>query len=513
MITKQQLLEEINKRSCLLWAHNNNLVNEKLQPIEFKKHKFLKDIYDDFTPVQAVRKASQIGFSVMVILKSLWLAKTRKYNIIYTLPTFNDISQFVPSKVNALINNNKILKDWTQDKDTVNQKQVDKGFIYYRGASASGSQDKMSSNVGIMLSADLLCFDECDRSDDEIMTQYSSRLSASDYKGQWFFSNPTSPNTLSQKKWEQSDQKHWFIKCEHCGYQQYLDYWKNVDKERKIFVCQKCKKEISDEIRGGGEWVKKYVNKDISGYWISHLMAPFISAKQIIESEERGKQYFYNFVLGLPYSGSDIRVTNELILKCIKDEKNNLLHNVVGVDVGLKKHYVLGNKQGIFKIGTAERWEDIENIMRAYDVETAVFDALPDLTEPRKIQRKYPGKVWLSYFKREVRSSEYIKWDYNTHTVYSDRSKLIQEAIDDFYQRKVRFNLQPEELTDYARHWGALYRTTEKDSLGIERDVWESSGDDHWSFAHLYFKLALQKTSASNIISYNKSFHEIINTF
>jgi len=107
----------------------------------------------------------------------------------------------------------------------------------------------VEAGVGIMFSSDLNIHDESDRSDQVIMEQYESRLDASNYKGQWYFSNPTVPGTLTQKLWEKSDQKHWFVKCPHCNHLQWLDYYQNVDKEKEIFVCQKCGKEIDDETR------------------------------------------------------------------------------------------------------------------------------------------------------------------------------------------------------------------------------------------------------------------------
>ena len=47
---------------------------------------------------------------------------------------------------------------------------------------------------------------------------------------------------------------------------------------------------------------------------------------------------------------------------------------------------------------------------------------------------------------------------------------------------------------EYIEHWEAFYKIKEKDSLGIERDVWESKGADHYALASVYFRLALYKT-------------------
>ena len=200
------------QEEILFWLQDNQIKTEKGNPIEFINHKFLQDIYNDWTPVQVSRKASQVGFSTMEILKSLWAARYRDWNIIYLLPSFSDVSQFVPSKVNPIIQNNLQLATWTKDKDTILQKQVNKSFIYYRGTVSGKTQkEKMESAVGTMFTSDLNVMDESDRSDQVILEQYESRLEASKYKGKWYFSNPTVPGTLTQKLWEQSDQKYWFI--------------------------------------------------------------------------------------------------------------------------------------------------------------------------------------------------------------------------------------------------------------------------------------------------------------
>jgi hypothetical protein len=493
-IPKEIILQEAFNRSCLVWAADSGIRTEKAIPLNFKSHRFLKGIYDDWTPILTVRKASQIGFSTMMINKTLWAAKNKGWNIIYTLPTFGGVHQFVPSKVNPIIKINLELTEWTKDKDSTLQKQVGQGFIYYRGAfSQKTEKEKMESGVGIMLTSDLNVHDESDRSDQTILEQYESRLGASRFKGKWYFSNPTVPKTLTQKLWDKSDQKHWFVKCSHCKEWQYLDYWKNILNDK--FVCAKCHREITDRDRINGQWVQKYPGrKNISGYWISHLIAPWISAKEIQHNAEtKTKQYFYNFVLGLPYIGSDIIVDQDTVLRNIDTTPNFLKRNVIGVDQGLKKHFVLGNKQGIFKIGVFDSWDDIELLIRKYDVETAVFDALPDLTAPRKLRNKYPGKIFLNYYKEEVKKADFIIWDDKTHTVYCDRSKIIQQNVDEMIDRKIRFQMKPKDLKEYIEHWGNIYKISEENRMGIERDVWESNGEDHFVHATNYFRIALER--------------------
>jgi len=490
------------EKEPIFWLEDTHILTEKGLPFEFTDHKFLKEPFDDWTPIQTARKASQVGFSTMEILKSLYAAKYKKWNIIYSLPTFNDVGQFVPSKVNPIISTNAQLSEWTRDKDSVNQKKVGERFIYYRGASSGKqSKDEMESGTGIMLTADLLVMDESDRSTQAILEQYESRLAASDYKGRWYFSNPTHPNTLTQKVWDKSDQKHWFIKCPHCKEEQYLDWFENIDKEIGEYVCKKCHGIIDDDTRRNGRWVKKYSHREgISGYWISHLICPWISAKTLIEAEAtKSKQYFYNFHLGLPYRGTDVVVDKELILRNVVNGENLEINNVIGVDTGLTMSYVLGNKQGVFKVGQTTSWDEIEALMRKYEA-TAVFDALGDLTKPRQLRDKYRGRVWLCYFKRDKDRPESIKWDSPEMAVYADRSKIIQRVIDEFVDGKIKFFIEPDRLGTYVKHWETLSQVEETDSIGITRKVWETEGENHLLFATIYFFLALQRSGNASII-------------
>ena len=73
------------------------------------------------------------------------------------------------------------------------------------------------------------------------------------------WSTPTVANYGINRLYNQSDQRRWFYTCEHCGYEQCLDYEKNIkqvnkdgiDLEGRVvrpgtfqFVCQKCGKPL-----------------------------------------------------------------------------------------------------------------------------------------------------------------------------------------------------------------------------------------------------------------------------
>ena len=91
------LLDQLSIHSFI---QTNQLKTETGKELDFKTHRYLFDIYRDNSPYLCCIKAGQIGFSTMAIIKTIWIAKYKKLNIIYILPTVEMMQKFVGSKVN-----------------------------------------------------------------------------------------------------------------------------------------------------------------------------------------------------------------------------------------------------------------------------------------------------------------------------------------------------------------------------------------------------------------------------
>ena len=487
----ERIIFETQAFNPLAWVYVNKARNERGSVLSFKNHKFLIQPFCDLSPKQVYLKAAQVGVSIMNVFKTLWLARFRDMNLIYTLPTVEDVRVFVPSKVNPIIQNNHQMATWVKDKDNVETKRVGRSFIYYRGT--------FTSREALMLSSDLNVYDEIDRSDLEVVNIYSSRLKFSEFKGEWFLSNPSAPAVGVGAKFAISTQNHWFLKPS-CGHWQYLEWEKNVDRKLREYVCEQpsCRKVITDDDRRNGRWVEKFKDKEFKGYWISQMMAPWISAKELIaEEEDKSKAYFNNFVLGIPYVGSDVVIDETLILKNITTAENSKIDCIMWVDQGLKKHWVIGNKEGIFAVGSTHDWKDIENLRNKHDA-IMVIDALPDLTVPRQLREKYQHKVHLCYYHRDKDKAVDTKWgqDKDWGYVWADRNRTLQTVIDYLAAGKLKFNMKDFELAEYIKHWKTMYKLIEEDNLGVPKFTWASANNlDHFVHAQNYFLIGLKRYS------------------
>ena len=496
--------------NTLAWVLHNNIVNENGFNLEIRNHAFLIDPFMDISDRIVAMKAAQVGFSTTAILKAIHTSYFRRANIIYTLPSKSIVKDFVIPKVDPLIAINPVIKKMMTGSDSTGLKSFGDRFVYFRS-----SWDEAS---GIAISADILVSDEVDRSNQLALRTYRSRLDAArlhrpDLGWEWKFSNPSIPGDGVDVWWQESDQKHWFIKCPHCNFWQFLGYPENINFESEQYVCRKCNKFLSDEDRADGEWVSRRLNKRISGYWFSQLMVPWISASKIIEESLGDQQVFYNFTLGLPYVSKEKNVSREDIKKCIIEEENPRSDVAIGVDVGKVKHFVIGNRYGIFRIGTTSSWDEIEDLRNQYDA-YMVIDGMPNPDEPLKLAAKYRGKVFVNYYVEDKHQLGTVRWLEDTKDkkqygiVESDRTKIFDNLVADIQNQDVAYNLTEFELGDYIFHWQQMFRVvknktnSEGANTGTVTADWVTIGGrpDHFCHAHIYQRIAQMKTLSTGRI-------------
>lgn len=494
-----QEIADLVASSPLAWLTLNKTLTENQQPLEFTQHRFLLDLYADMHDDIVVIKSAQVGESVERIFKALWCANFLDANIIYVLPTKNITDDFVVPKVNPIIAANphiaKLIKN-----DSKSLKQVGKRFIYFSGA--------FSESAAIMKSADILILDELDRMKSQaIVNMFDSRLQASKLGYRWRLSNPSGIGYGVDALWKDSDMRYWFVECSHCAHRAWMDFSKEemyegkfshyIDQEKEIYACGNCELEIYDKDRINGEWITRYPSRHRHGYWISQMMAPWVSAKRILEQKEESNiEFFYNFVLGKAYTPSDMIVNRETILRACAPSLITKSGVAMGVDQDAGgQYYVLMTSEGIFAHGYAKSWEEIEHLKLMYSA-TLVIDPNPYSTYPKKLAQKYRD-VYLCYFK-EMKGLEITEW--NGSTVYADRTRIIDLVANEITNATLLFREHPYELEDIIAHWKNIYRTTEEKEDGRVKSVWlkQDNKQSDYPFAMLYARLALSRSLPGN---------------
>ncbi len=495
----------LSEYSILNWIFSKGIVSEKGDQLDFKDHAFLLDILTDWTPRIVVKACSQVGKSVTFNLKTLFAVEKFRWNIIYTMPTDDDVKEFVGTKTNKILQNNPQVFKGIQT-DNIERKEINGRFIYYKGT--------ISKSAAISTTADVVIHDEASRSDQSTLNTYKSRTKDSNYKGRWIFSNPTVERDVLDQEWIKSDMKEWMVTCPHCNNQHQLVYPESINIDKQEYQCRFCKEPMSDDTRRNGKWVATNPESEISGYHLSHLIATKISAKEILEDADGDQEYFYNFVLGEPYSPGDLNVSRGMIIDNITTRNLVTGKYFLGVDVGNIKHYVLGSELGIIKMGKFSEWSVLDDMMRMYKPQL-VIDAMPDNTMSKHFVNKYRGALMSFFQENNTNPQTLVWWGENDKKgiVYSHRDRILDQMIDTILNADILYGIQPDkDFLDYIKHFETLRRVKVVNNKGIERYVWESTtGTDHYVFATLYYYLSrLGNTGNGTFIDENPKQYELI---
>lgn len=492
------LIKELANRNIHVFLEAYNISNDQGDRLDFTDHPYLWDIYQDFTPIQAYLKAAQIGMSTTINHKALWTAKNKKMDIIYSLPSSADIKDFVSGKTNRLIANNPIYQEWCEDKDSIEQKRVGDNVIYFKGT--------WTERAAIATPADLYISDETDRSKQEIVQQFKTRLQHSKFGWEWYFSNPSAPGNGVDRYWELSDQKHWFVKCQHCGHEWYLsmDNIMKDDKGKAYYGCLKCRQELD---RRKGRWIAKYKGREISGYWIPLFIVPNKSAQYVLDKkEELTEEQFTNYVIGLPYIGRGNKLTRQMFLQNLNPEfcpREGI--TVIGVDTGVNINYELINKHGVYFYDKIDNYEPLRKLMRENPTWIMVIDQGGDIVHPRELREEFPNRVFLCFFRADQKNDKLITWDDDEGIVVADRNKMLQLCVDEISDKRQMFYGTESEWNEYFLEWLGMYRTQEESPLGTPIFKWNKppTGRCDYPFAHVYARIGLDRFSEESA-----TFHE-----
>lgn len=473
--------------------------------LDFKYHKYLKQIYQDQegtgNGIIVYQKSAQTGLTERMITEALWLPDQYPYNSIYFFPTTGTLGDLVSERIDRPINESQYLMEVSgrakvmmgKHADKLGLKRMTNGFVYFRGSNALPA---ITSVAG-----DAIFVDEVDRMDMDNVPYFSKRLEHSDLRWQRWGSTPTFPDFGINKKFRETDQTYYHIKCPYCNYEQVLDYWRNVDEERGIIVCAKCRKKIIPYTIEG-RWVAKYPDRDIRGYHISQLYSPKLSIKDLIKSangiSDSELQQFYNQNLGVPYEPKGMKITDADINACKKDyviPDYSQEGVFIGVDVGKICHYIIRTKDRIVAIGDVSNFfgvDSLEELMSNFKVRGMVIDALPETRQVQELIKKFPNKIKMCYYTGLAEMKEAKRyWKVDGPKVNTDRTVSLDFTFAEIYKKQIELPKNLDSYSDFRSHIKSTTRRITEDNKGNKRAEYVETGEDHLLHAMNYGKLAV----------------------
>lgn len=488
----------------------------------------LEHIARDRHPRVVVQKSAQIGLTELAVNLALHAADTLcggRGNVLYLMPTRDQVEDFAQSRFDAAIQDSAYLRSRLQPEpprrkgaDSMRQKLLGRGRIFLRSCE--------STRQVASIDADRVIIDEFDETREGTLERAEKRLASSRDPSLLILSTPRLPESGINAMFLASDQRYYFIRCPACDEEQALEWPESVDFERARVACRTCRGPMN--VLAKGRWIATHSeNTPVHGYHLNRLYSPWANIPAMIEASQAttplALQEFYNSDLGLPFvppgGGLDLNALDACRGDYVQADYAGE-PCVMGVDVGLKLHVVIRETQPRKRRSdrTAERfvarlwfagevdWAELDALMEKYNVKTAVFDLQPERHKALEFAKGSRRDVLVADYNRSEPGHEVLKG--HPPAVRANRVDLMDQVAQRFRDRDVALPRDARHVGGrYKDGFGELYRQLMapqrvpiKDGQGNLDYRWRDGGrDDHYFHAEVYALLA-ERVSRRNLI-------------
>ncbi len=518
----------------LVWA----VQYRRIQDGPFLPMAPLIEPYRDMHSDVVIAKAAQVMVSEFCINLALWCADTRqgrRGNVLYVFPSKEHIGDFTRARIDKAIEDSPYLQRRVRPTrglvragkpaDNVGLKRLGDAYLYFRGSNAEAGL--------LSVDADLVIYDEVDRLKPGTLALGAKRLGSSLLGWQRYASTPKYPEVGIDALWLQSDRRRYHVRCEHCGERQPLAYPENV-REDGVTICRACHGTLNRLALG--EWVPENPGAPLRGYHVTKLISPRADIKRLAEigykikardiTDPSAIQEFYNQDLGLAHAPEGGQLSRAEIEACREDyslDEWAPTGCVMGVDVGAKLHVRInapspsgnGKMRAAF-IGTVQAFEDLDGLMRRFDVSTCVVDAAPEGHEARKFATRWGGRVWLCIYPNTAawKHKLPVVWKPDekdmpqAFMIQANRTLTLDQTLARIRERRVEYPREVFAIPEFAEQLMAPVRVIEMDGQGnmVARYI-EGGKADHYAHAENYAEIALRQGLAdgSNVLDYYRA--------
>ena len=520
-----ELVKAVSQANPAIWAETY-LKTEFGIPFRFDKHKYLLEPMLSQHPRVSVRKGTQGGWTLAMMIKSLHalIFGPVTQGVIYIFPTDIKVGEFSQLRWTPLLDHNPVhIAKHVIKTNNVHNKRIGQGNLMMRGAQLTTRIGGVEAESASARSdpADVLVFDEKDLFPPKAIGKYEGRLGHSLLKWQWSLSNPTIPDYGIDLDWQAGDERHLMIRCDACNAWTCLEIempgcLRRMADGQVIRACVHCGRQIDID---RAQWVPKYPSrsKDHVSYWWSQLNSQYVTAAELLGAYEHPPRGDLGDVMrlkfGLPYLDSQYGLSSPQILLCCTQEPaatHSLIQTAIGVDVGPQwLHTVVGYRVSedayrIIACLLVRDFDELKRTARAFRAGTQSVDNEPEIRQARNYQATGQGRIWLSDYTEAVGPAAY---DVATGVVRVNRTEILDDTH--YYLSHPGRLLLPKEnqfVTMFAEQCATMVKVILRDEVTgktVARYITRDKGGvgDHFRHAFANFLLAAKTTTAQSVIT------------
>lgn len=263
-----------------------------------------------------------------------------------------------------------------------------------------------------------------------------------------------------------------------------------------IRACVKCGAELDP---AQGEWVPKFPKEPLHGYQLSQLFSDFVDPGDILHQFNTTNDLtnFYNLKLGLPYVLAVNRLDVAEVLALCGSEgiaSSDKGPCYMGVDQGRDLHVVIGKRYPgragqIIHLGVYKDWEDLDLLMKRFNVARCIVDAMPELRNARAFAGRHRGKVFLCWYSETQQVAPVFNEE--DLSVRVNRTETLDTSHMEILNGELILPRECDIVREFAQHLHNTAKKLEEDEeTGSKRYVYVRLGADHYRHGQNYECLA-----------------------
>ena len=323
----------------------------------------LDSMADPSVETVTLMMGAQTGKSQMFLNTICYYIAVRPSNIILLLPTADDVATMKTTKLDALLETTKGVRERVAKPRARGGKNNNSIVTFTGGAlffsSANAARTLRSRSVPIVMLDEISGFPQ-DTGEGSPITIVKARTKTfGDRKKIIQTSTPTAVGDAIHNEFLAGDQRYFFIPCPHCGESQTLEFENlRIDKDvnektgdiikwhpETAYYAGKCCGVIwtdSDKVKAckKGEWVATAESTGHRSYQLNELYSPFIKWKDTAKAYVSCRrtfdmQSFYNTNMGLPWEEEAVKVdANSLMARAKRFDADDLPAQIVMLTTG-----------------------------------------------------------------------------------------------------------------------------------------------------------------------------------
>ena len=288
------------------WADENRVLSGKAAaepgPWKTSRTPYLKEPMDEMsvgssTSRVVLKFGSQLGKTECLNNLVGYTADYAPAPILMVQPTLGMVKKASKQRISPMIKESpRLLATFATERsrdasNTLFEKEFEGGILLL--ATAKSASELASMPIKIV------CLDEIDRYDKDVKDEgdpielAETRTSTFRNRKIVLTSTPTVAGSSNiDTEYEASDQREYYVPCPHCNHKQTLRFgnlkWDDDDPESAAYMCEGCGTLIEEHHKtwmlDNGEWVPKYPERKVRGYWINSLYSPlgFLSWAEVV---------------------------------------------------------------------------------------------------------------------------------------------------------------------------------------------------------------------------------------